>query len=65
MKPASTRPVASHVSWEAYCEALGVEPSEARDASLVRALHAYLGAGRIAEPMSTDQPIINDNDDCA
>lgn len=38
----TTRPVGACLSFEAYCEALGVDASDTRQASLVRALHAGL-----------------------
>jgi len=42
----STKPVAtSNQTFEQYCEALGVDPKSTRQASLVKALHAYIGAG--------------------
>ena len=35
----STRPVASNLSFEAYCEALGIDANDTRTASVVRSLY--------------------------
>lgn len=53
MKQASERPtepvVSTGESYESYCAALGVDATALRGASVVRALHAYLGAGKSKE----------------
>lgn len=38
----TTRPVGATLTWEQYCDQVGVDPHAARDASLVRALWAEL-----------------------
>lgn len=41
-----TEPVESAESYESYCAALGVDAVALRGASVVKALHAYIGAGK-------------------
>lgn len=41
-----TAPVESTESYESYCAALGIDATALRGASVVKALHAYLGAGK-------------------
>lgn len=52
----STRPVASRLSFEAYCAELDIDPTDTRTASVVRALHA-----RIARSDAALQSIVQDS----
>lgn len=44
----TTIPVPQGTTWEAYCEALGIEPRAARQASLLGCLAARLAAQQAA-----------------
>lgn len=48
---ADTRPIGTVISFEAYCQALAVDPSEARRASLLSSLAARLADDPIARAL--------------
>jgi len=52
----STLPVPAGMTWESYCEALGIDASNARQASLM---------GALAGMLSNQQETINAALDCA
>lgn len=49
---ADTRPVGAVLTFEAYCQALDVDPSEARRASLLSSLAARLADDPIARALA-------------
>lgn len=50
--PQDTRPVGADLSYEAYCAALDIDPSEVRRASLIASLAARLSDDPIARALA-------------